>query len=336
MTLSIERNNSLQPHNTMAVDAKAHALTRVSSNAEINQALDYAQANDLNVLVLGEGSNTIFGGDYSGLVILNRLKGITVLEQGHDQVLVHVASGENWHEFVEYSINQGWFGLENLALIPGLVGAAPMQNIGAYGVEVKDSIHCVEYIDIDSRDSVSLSKNECEFDYRESRFKQKLAGKVIITGVTFKLSTLANVNLRYPALGDLFDKAPTPKDVFSAVCNVRLAKLPLPKKIPNTGSFFKNPIVNRVQHEQLKLQYIDLVSYPFGDRHKLAAGWLIDHAGWKNKSKKGVKVHDNQALVLTNPEKRSGFDVLSFAAEIQMDIRQKFSVELEIEPRIYP
>ena len=208
MPLVFQSDISLQPYNSMAVQVSACALVTVESLSELNEALDYAQAHELEVLVLGEGSNTLFENNYTGLVVLNRIKGIELLEEDADAVSVRVAAGENWHEFVRYSIGQGWFGLENLALIPGLVGAAPMQNIGAYGVEVKDSLISVDYLDIASRESVALSNADCRFAYRESIFKHELAAKVVITSVTFGLSKKPNVNISYPALAAQFDAPP--------------------------------------------------------------------------------------------------------------------------------
>lgn len=335
MPLQIKEQASLQPFNSMAVSAKAMFLVTVSSQEELTQALDYAQSRQLSCLVLGDGSNTIFENDYDGLVILNRLIGIDIISQDSNSVIVKVAAGENWHEFVRHSIEQGWFGFENLALIPGLVGAAPMQNIGAYGVEVKDAIVSVGFIDIASREIKSLTNAQCAFAYRESIFKNKLAGKVIITSVTFQLTKKAKVNISYPTLANLFELEPTPGQVFDAVSKIRSAKLPLPKEVPNTGSFFKNPVVDQRQHDALKTQYPDLVSYPVEQNFKLAAGWMIEKAGWKHKSLNGVSVFKLQALVIVNPEKKTGKDVLSFAKAIQQDIEIKFGVLLEIEPRIY-
>jgi len=302
MSLEIKENASLQPFNSMAIPVNATALTTVSSLQELKQALDIARQKQLPILVLGEGSNTVFENDYDGLVILNRLKGIDLIQQDDRSVIVNVAAGENWHEFVAYSIDQGWYGLENLALIPGLVGAAPIQNIGAYGVEAKDVIVNVDYLEINTREQKKLSHEECCFAYRESIFKGEL----------------------YPALAAYFDGAtPLPQQVFDAVCVIRKSKLPLPNQIPNAGSFFKNPIVP------------DVVSYKFGAEYKLAAGWMIEKAGWKKKCLNNVCVHEHQALVIINPEKQSGVVVLGFATKIQQDIVTKFGVSLEIEPRVY-
>lgn len=335
MGLQIKERVSLQPFNSMAVSATASFLVSVSSLPELYEALDYAQAKQLSVLVLGEGSNTIFENDYDGLVILNCLNGIELVSQNADSVIVAVAAGENWHQFVQHSVQQGWFGLENLALIPGLVGAAPMQNIGAYGVEVKDTIVSVSYVDVNTQQEKSITNSECCFAYRESVFKNKLAGKVVITSVSFELSKHAKVNVSYPALAKQFEKKPTPRQLFEAVCKVRSSKLPLPKDIPNTGSFFKNPVVDAAKNLALQDQYPDLVSYKTEHGFKLAAGWMIEKAGWKQKSLNGVSVHSLQALVIINPEKKSGTDVISFARAIQKNITDEFGVLLEIEPRIY-
>lgn len=335
MALDIKENVSLQPFNSMAVSANASTLTTVTTLSELHQALNFADDKKISTLVLGGGSNTIFENDYEGLVILNRLKGIELTHQDSDSVTVNVAAGENWHELVAYSIENGWYGLENLALIPGLVGAAPMQNIGAYGVEVKDVIVNVEYLDIDTREQKKLTNDECCFAYRESVFKSGLAGKVIITSVTFRLLKMATVNISYPSLAACFEEAPSPQQIFDAVCTIRQSKLPLPSQIPNTGSFFKNPTVEQQQHSDLKLKYPNLVSYKVGNDYKLAAGWMIEKAGWKQKSLNNVRVHDDQALVIVNPEKQSGVVVIDFANKIQQDIFIKFGVALEIEPRIY-
>jgi len=335
MTIKVQYDASLQPHNSMAVPAKAHALVSISSVCELKQALGYAADNELPVLVLGEGSNTIFESDYGGLVILNRIKGIEVISEDQSSAVIRVAAGENWHKFVEYSISNGWYGLENLALIPGLVGAAPIQNIGAYGVEVKDTLMSVDYIDIASLEGSTRLNEQCDFAYRESCFKNELAGKVIIVSVTFRLLKEPNVDIHYPALLDCLPDNPAPIDVFNTVIRVRQSKLPLPADIPNTGSFFKNPVVSDELHTTLKLDYPELVSYQVSDGFKLAAGWLIEKAGWKKQQYSGVRVHDKQALVLINPCKRPGSDVLEFARKIQNDIENRFGVTLEVEPRVY-
>jgi len=253
--INIQRNASLQPYNTLAVPAKAEFLSRCNSLSQIIASLDFAKRRALPIVILGEGSNTVFSKDFDGLVILNRLAGINLISEDSQNAVVEVAAGENWHDFVRYSLEQGWYGLENLALIPGLVGAAPIQNIGAYGVEVKDSINRVDCLEIDSQQPKVLSNSECNFGYRDSAFKQTLTGKYIVTSVTFSLSKSPTLTLSYPALADRFEHLAKPMDVFEAVSEIRAAKLPMPDDIPNAGSFFKNPIVDSDKYKKLKASF---------------------------------------------------------------------------------
>ena len=342
MALKVQRKASLQEHNSMAVPASAAALVEVNDQGDLKEAFAIAESEQLQAIVLGEGSNTIFEKDFSGLVILNRIKGIEVIERGATSTLLRVGAGENWHDFVGYSLSIGLFGLENLALIPGLVGAAPVQNIGAYGVEVKDHIESVSIYDIASKETRQLSNDECCFAYRDSCFKNDLLDKVVITSVLFKLSTVPDLQISYPALKKELNasensKQLTPQNVFDAVCKIRNAKLPHPKDIPNAGSFFKNPIVSAEKHHDLKQRYPELVSFAIvgEERFKLAAAWLIEYAGWKHREIDGVSVHRDQALVITNPLRKSGTTVMSLARAVQEDIKQKFDLALEIEPRVF-
>jgi len=333
---SIQTGVSLQPYNTLAVPATAAYLTRCTSLDQLLSCLDFATENDLQTLILGEGSNTVFSKDFNGLVVLNRLTGIELVSQDSDSFLVKVAAGENWHEFVRYSLEQGWFGLQNLALIPGLVGAAPIQNIGAYGVEVKDTIDAVEVVDIASKKIKTMSASDCQFAYRDSVFKHHLADQCVIISVTFRLSKSAKPNLSYPALAECFHGEPSPIDVFSAVCQIRASKLPMPDDIPNVGSFFKNPVVDREQCARLKSDFPALVAYELETGGaKLAAGWLIEQLGWKEKSVDAVYIHRDQALVIVNPNLKHGNSVLRLASAIQADVQTTFGIALEIEPRIY-
>ncbi|RBP53241.1 UDP-N-acetylmuramate dehydrogenase [Arenicella xantha] len=333
--LKIIRNAELQTYNSLAVPAQATHLAAVGSLAELKQALVFAGEHQLPILVLGEGSNTVLSKDFSGLVILNRLRGIDVVSDMEEFVELVVAAGENWHTLVAYTVEHGWSGLENLALIPGLVGAAPIQNIGAYGVEVKDTIVAVECLDRATGEPVSLTNDECEFAYRDSIFKRSLNDKLVITAVRFRLSKNTACNLSYPALAAEVGEAKSPLDVFKAVCDIRARKLPSPKQTPNVGSFFKNPVVSAEQHKKLRDEFPELVSFAVDGSYKLAAAWLIDKAGWKQKAVNGVQVHQKQALVICNPQRRSGSAILNYAKQIQADILSKFGVELEIEPRIY-
>lgn len=326
---------SLQAFSGMATPTVAAWLVSATSLAELKQALSFAHNNDLESLVIGEGSNTVFAQDFDGLLIVNRLLGITVVEQDDDQVLLDVAAGENWHQLITHCLAQGWYGLENLALIPGSVGAAPIQNIGAYGVELASCVAAVTYLDRDSHRLVELSAEQCEFAYRDSVFKHALKHKAIISSVRLRLRKHADVTLSYGALQSRFpNRSPSPQQVFDAVCEIRSGKLPLPSEIPNCGSFFKNPIVTAEQHAELRAAYPNLVSYAAEGGFKLAAAWLIEQAGWKDKNMGGVRVHQNQALVITNPDHASGALVIDLATGIQQDIQQRFGVELEFEPTI--
>lgn len=358
--MRIQFDASLQDLNTMAVPATAKSLVSVSDLDDLRAALKYAREESLGVLVLGEGSNTVFTQDFPGLIILNRLMGMQLVEDSQESVSIKVSSGENWHQIVEATLENNWFGLENLALIPGLVGAAPIQNIGAYGVELKDHLIDVEYMDISSGDTRLLKCAECRFAYRDSVFKHELAGKTVITAITLKLSKSANPVLNYPALVQKINSMsvpdsalienslassnvmelpssavnPSARQVFDAVCAIRRAKLPMPSELPNTGSFFKNPIISKEHYLRLHEKYPDIVSYKLGPEHKLAAAWLIEKAGWKDKEIEGVRVHRDQALVITNPLKASGKAVYRYAHAIKDSVEELFGVALEIEPQL--
>ena len=332
----VVKDVSLQPYNSLAVPARAAYLVRCASLEQVADSLNFAKARDLNVLVLGEGSNTVFSKDFDGLLILIRLVGIELLNEDSHSVVVEVAAGENWHDFVQYSLDQAWYGLENLALIPGLVGAAPIQNIGAYGVEVKDLIETVNTLDIESQHAVALNKSECQFAYRDSIFKRALADQRVITSVVFRLSKSSAPKVSYPALAERFEHRPSPRDVFDAVCEIRASKLPMPDDIPNAGSFFKNPVVEREKYQQLKESFPSIKAFPMANGSvKLAAAWLIEQRGWKNKSVDAVYVHRDQALVIVNPNFKTGEAVLNLALAIQYDIQLSYGVSLEVEPRIY-
>ena len=330
----IIKDVSLESLNTMAIPASANHYVALTDVSQFELARDYAAEHKLKSFVLGEGSNTIFASDYTGLIIHNRLLGVSKLGEEKDSVLIRAAAGEQWHSFVEHCLSLGCFGLENLGLIPGTVGAAPIQNIGAYGVEVESFIEAVHTLDIRSGKPRVFNRAECEFGYRESVFKRKLRDQYLLTAVDFRLSRIPNTTLHYPALAQAVDANATPQQVFAAVCGIRSAKLPNPIEIPNSGSFFKNPVVDETQFKKLKSQFPDIVSFVTSDGYKLAAAWLIDRAGWKSQSIEGVSVHQHQALVVINPKHQPGASVLKFAYSIQRDIEQKFGVSLEIEPRI--
>lgn len=331
----------LQKFNTLAVPAIADWYVQVGSDQELIQVLSRAREEHWPLLVLGGGSNLVLRGDFPGLVIHQQTLGKTLVQERDDSVWMRVAAGENWHQLVEYSLAQGFYGLENLSLIPGSVGAAPIQNIGAYGVELKDVFAELSAIEIASGLSVNFTAESCQFSYRDSVFKQALKDKYIITSVTFKLSRQPQLVLDYPALREALGAIPadeiTPELVSRAVIEIRQSKLPDPDEIPNVGSFFKNPVVSHAQFAVLKAEFPDVVAYPLGTVGvKLAAGWLIERAGWRGRSFAGAKVHSRQALVLTNPEHLPGQAVLELAAAISTDVKAQFGVQLDMEPRIYP
>ncbi len=332
---------NLQRFNTLASPVVARGYVSVDTQDELIDALQQAQAEGWPILPLGGGSNVILHDDFPGLVIHINLKGQEVVAEDDECIYLKVAAGENWHDIVVSSLHQHMWGLENLSLIPGSVGAAPIQNIGAYGVELETVFYELTAIDIVSKMPITFTREACDFSYRNSAFKQHLKDRYIIIDVTFKLNKIPNVNLSYPALQDYLISRDcqnaTPQEVSDAVCALRRSKLPDPAEIPNVGSFFKNPIVSATDFERIKRQHPHIVAYPVGSNQmKLAAAWLIDQAGWKGHQSNGVAVHTEQALVLTNPAKLCAREVLLLATKIQVSVQEKYGVTLEIEPRLYP
>lgn len=332
---------NLQKLNTLAVPALAKYFVATKNDDELREALAFSHSENLPLLLLGGGSNIVLRDDFPGLVVQLKMMGKEVVAENEEYVWLKVAAGESWHQLVEYTLVNAFYGLENLSLIPGSVGAAPIQNIGAYGVEVKDLISELTALDIRSGIAVTFTNESCQFDYRDSIFKNLLKDQYVITSVTFCLRKTPLLNLSYPALRDALASIPveeiTPQQVSEAVIAIRQSKLPDPAIIPNVGSFFKNPIVSVTQLDVLKAAYPNLVSYPVNDtKAKLAAGWLIEQVGWRGRVEAGAAVHAQQALVLTNPHKSSGAAVLTLASLIQAAVQERFGVELEMEPRVYP
>ena len=333
----ISENASLKAHNTFGLAAQARYLAPIASLGDLRAALLDARLRDLPRLVIGGGSNLLLTRDFPGLVLLMQNRGIDVLDESADACHVRVAAGENWHAFVLHALAQGWYGLENLSLIPGTVGAAPIQNIGAYGVELESCFDSLEALEIASGELVTLDHAACRFGYRDSLFKRAGRDRYIIMSVTFRLSKQAQVHIDYTELkNELAARgiaAPTPIDVSNAVIAIRSRKLPDPAVIGNAGSFFKNPIIGEEKLEALKVFYPNMVSYPQGDGlHKLAAGWLIEQAGWKGRALGDAAVYDKQALVLINKGGATGADIAALAKAIQADVRTRYAVELEPEP----
>lgn len=343
MPIGLIKDQDLSLFNTLAVNATAKYYWPINTDQELAQALAWykSQSVAMPLLVLGGGSNLILSAEFPGLVLHMQSQGIEVLEDDGQSVLIEVAAGENWHQLVCHCCAQAWYGLENLALIPGAAGAAPIQNIGAYGVELCQLLESLDCIEVDSGREYSLSNEQCEFAYRDSIFKKAHEPRRIIRRIRLRLQRQASVNISYPgiqqsleSLGlDTKSSNPSPEDILQAVCKLRREKLPDPEQLPNVGSFFKNPIVSADHYEQLKAEFPQLVAYPHDKAYKLAAGWLIDQAGWKGHRDEKVAVHDRQALVLVNHQQGSAEDVLSLAEKIQADIFKRYQVKLEIEPR---
>ncbi|TVQ69256.1 MAG: UDP-N-acetylmuramate dehydrogenase [Oceanospirillales bacterium] len=340
--LKLQKNYSLNDLNTFGFDALAESFIEIDSRDLLVEVVEYCQSNNLPLLILGGGSNLILSDQISGLVARMLNKGIEIISQQGDQLQLKVAAGEGWHDTVVYAMSQGYFGLENLALIPGTVGAAPMQNIGAYGVELKDRVAWVEVLDTQTHQFLSLSSLDCQFSYRDSLFKSVEPGRYIITDVVFNLTRDATqLNLEYLALKDTCEalakgSSITPYHVFDAVCQLRRQKLPDPAIIGNVGSFFKNPRVSVVEYERLKAEFPALVGFADGEGYKLAAGWLIEACGWKGKQLGAVGVYEKQALVLVNHGKGDRRQIETLAEQIRESVQQRFGVLLEVEPRFYP
>lgn len=334
--MNIQQNVSLLSFNTLAVESYAEYMAQVTSIKEFKEVVEFAKSSGLEIKVLGGGSNVVMSEKIPGLVVRYTAEQCTLLSEDDSHVLIKVEAGFNWHELVMHSLNQGWYGLENLAFIPGLVGAAPVQNIGAYGVEVKDCIHTVHGVFLESLDEFHFSAQECRFEYRESIFKQELDGKVLITGVDFKLSKLPAVNVSYAPLDQMAKEQgmPTPLELAQWVIEVRKSKLPQPNELPNAGSFFKNPVINESVFNSLIIRYPNMPHYKQDEGVKVPAGWLIDQLGFKGKSFGAVSVHKQQALVLVN-HGGNGADVLNAATQVKQAVFEYYGIQLEQEPRLF-
>jgi UDP-N-acetylmuramate dehydrogenase len=332
----IQTNKNLKEYNTFGISVKAEMFAVFSSIEELKQILSFR--NDKKLLVLGGGSNLLLTKDFDGLVIKNEIKRFEVIEETASEVIVESGAGENWHEFVLNCIDKGFGGIENLSLIPGSVGASPMQNIGAYGVEIKDVFESLSAFHIASGEIHYFDKTKCEFGYRESIFKNKVKGEYIILTVTFRLTKNPTINSSYGAINEQLKvmgiQVPTIKELSAAVIAIRQSKLPDPKIIGNAGSFFKNPTVEIALLEQIQKNYPDIPNYPAENGRKLAAGWLIEKAGWKGKTLGNYGVHKLQALVLVNYGKCTGKEIFDLSSQIIQDVFEKFGVLLEREVNI--
>ncbi len=336
------RNNvSLKACNTFGIDVFAENFASFSNIGELEELLDVSEPK--NRIILGGGSNILFTKNVKGYVLKNELKGIELVHEDDNHIYVKVCAGENWHKLVMYCIESGYCGLENMSLIPGNVGASPMQNIGAYGVEVKDVFYSLEAYHIDERKISTFSLNDCEFGYRESVFKTKLKGQFIILSVTFRLNKRPSFHTSYGAITQELEsmgvKNLTIKAISDAVIRIRLSKLPNPAETGNAGSFFKNPAIDAGKLSQLQSTYPTIPHYPLtidgNQAFKIAAGWLIEQCGWKGFRKGDAGCHSKQALVLVNFGMATGLEIYDLSCQIIASVQKRFDITLEREVNIY-
>ncbi len=342
--MQLQQQISLRPYTTFGVDATAKYFDAFKNRDELEELLAFGSAQPL--MVLGGGSNVLFTRNFDGLILKNELKGIDIVKEDADDVYVRAGAGESWHRFVQYCIERSWAGVENLSLIPGHVGASPMQNIGAYGVEVKDVFYCLEAWHIGDKKAVQFTRNDCEFGYRESVFKKKYKGQFVILNVTYQLRKKPAFNTSYGAIEQELEKMGVTelsiRAISDAVIRIRTSKLPNPEEIGNAGSFFKNPEVSVEKYEELISSFPHLVAYPVANgNRKLAAGWMIEQCGpdksgttWKGYRRGNAGVHAKQALVLVNYGKATGKEIYDLSEDILQSVKDKFGVVLEREVNI--
>ncbi|WP_457336202.1 UDP-N-acetylmuramate dehydrogenase [Rhizobacter sp. P5_C2] len=335
--MQIESGVSLKPYNSFGLPAVAHTLVRIAADADVRRVVDHPQLGLAPKFVLGGGSNIVLTRDMPQVVLKVEVKGRALLRETDTAWIVEAGAGENWHEFVAWTLAQGWPGLENMALIPGTVGASPVQNIGAYGIELKDRFESLDAVDLVTGRSVTLASGICAFGYRDSVFKHSLAGRSVITRVRFRLPKPWQPVLGYLELERKMAETgihePSPQQVFDWVCAIRRAKLPDPALVGNAGSFFKNPVVTPEQCRDIIGRDPEIVHYPMPDGSvKLAAGWMIDACGWKGKSIGRAGVYEKQALVIVNRGGAIGSEVVTLARAIQESVYGRFGIRLEPEP----
>jgi len=336
MELIIQENISLKPFHSFAMEVNARYFTRLSSMDQLPEIFGWKKSSSL---VLGGGSNLLFTKNYDGLIIKNEMKGIHLIREDDHHVYVRAGAGEGWHSFVLHCINNGWAGMENLSLIPGTVGAAPIQNIGAYGVELKDIFFGLEAYHIKEEKLHQFSLNDCAFGYRDSIFKRSLKGEMVITQVIFRLNKIPEYKITYGAIEQELEKMNIKElsiqAISQAVCRIRSSKLPDPALMGNAGSFFKNPAVPENKYSELKEIFPGLVGYHQMDgSYKLAAGWLIEYCGWKGYRRDDAGCHALQSLVLVNYGHATGAEIFKLSEDIQRSVFEKFEVRLETEVNI--
>jgi UDP-N-acetylmuramate dehydrogenase len=333
----LHQNQPLKKYNSFGVDIHASLFSNPASTEDLKAILENYDYSQFPLLVMGEGSNILFTKDFDGLIVKPGMKGIELLEENESTVLVKVGAGENWDNWVEMATGKGWFGLENLSLIPGSVGSAPVQNIGAYGVEMKDFFDGLEAWDLKEKRLVKFSREGCHFDYRSSIFKVEFPGRYIITAVTFRLSKEPALKLEYGRIAEAFKEAEgaTPLDLRRVVIGIRNQKLPDPEQIGNAGSFFKNPVVDRTIFKCIRVDYSDIPYYPETNNHvKIPAAWLIEQSGWKGIRIGNVGTWPSQPLVIVNHGGATGQEILEFSNQILKSVEEQFGITLEREVNI--
>lgn len=334
----VRQQVSLKPYHTFGMEVKARDFAELSHEQELPSILKLISQYQGPVLLMGGGSNMLFTKDFEGLVVKISTKGIEVVEEDDDYVYVRGMAGENWDDFVQFCVGRNLGGLENLSLIPGNVGSSPIQNIGAYGVEIRDSFYMLDAIALRTGEFREFFAEECDFGYRHSIFKGELKGKYLILSVTFRLKRNPELNTSYGAITaelDACGEAPSVKSVAAAVSRIRRSKLPDPEELGNAGSFFKNPVISDKQFFELKQHYPAIASFPADGGVKLAAGWLIEQCGWKGFREGDAGVHAKQALVLVNYGNATGTQLHALAMKIIDSVKAKFGVQLEPEVNIY-
>ena len=336
--MNVQENISLKRLNSFGIDVSTKFFVEVSSDEDVQEFVAEQKFEGMPVLVLGGGSNILLTDNFAGVALKVDFRGIDLERQDESHFYVKAGAGENWHELVMHCVENNYAGIENLSLIPGNVGAAPMQNIGAYGVELKEVFSELTAIDLKSGELRKFSGDECGFGYRDSIFKNDAKGKYLITSVTLRLNKTPTLNTSYGTLEEELEIMAVEqvdiKSISQAVINIRSSKLPDPNELGNAGSFFKNPVIGKEAYTSLKIKYPGIISYPAGEKFKLAAAWLIDHCGWKGKRVGETGVHEKHALVLANYGNASGGEIYNLSQKILDSVKSKFNITLEREVNV--
>lgn len=331
--MKLTNNAELQPYNSFGVSAKAACLAEIHASEDLERAVELADSRNQPLLLLGGGTNVLFADDFPGMVLLMRNRGIEI---DRESAQIRIAAGENWHKLVQTCLKNRLYGVENMALIPGSAGAAPVQNIGAYGVELESFFIELNLFDCDSGNIRTMNRKDCNFSYRDSVLKQPRPRPQVVCSLTLQLLRDPKPNLSYPTLAKELEAIadPTPQDIFNAVCQIRRRRLPDPTKIGNAGSFFKNPVISNEEFEQLRTRYDSPPSFPAKEGIKVPAGWLLEQCGFKGYTKGAAGVSDRHALVLINRGGATGKDLHQLAKEMQVRVKSEFGILLEPEVRI--